>query len=281
MNPSVPPASVQLWAPSLNVQHFRSGLIAASVDVLDVKDLGEFSPGLPLLLVYADPGLLASQLDCDKAAADICELVTLLPSLGASMVPYRLVNLACVHVPSIVGWCIQQNVSSSPESIFAFSRPGPLQALLGLELLRRHPALETAYLALEQHPYASPLDCRHPDRSFLDRYHTACAWDALLEAREEQVLLDRELRELSLKFGTRESQQLIIHRQSEQLQDLAYRLEEADSLRNSCVENTLVIQAQQGDLEVLSRRLAMLEGLLRQASKASLAIQSRFAQLLL
>ena len=280
MSPLTSPVAIQLWAPSIDVELLRSGLSAAGFEVFDVKYFREISPGLPLLLPYADPFVLGLQEDCDKAAMASCELIALLASLDTSLVPFRLVNLTCIHVPSIVGWCIQPYDPPGQEAIAVFPQPDPLQAFLALELLKRHPSLATVYIALEEHPLSSSLDCRLPDSLFLDRYLTACSWDSLLKARAEQAAFENELRELALNLGVCETQQLTIQLQTEQLQDLGSRLEALNVLRDSCIQNSLVIQSQQDDLEVLCRRLTVLEDLISRASHSSEVIQYRFAQLL-
>lgn len=271
---------IQVWTAGLDSSLLQSGLSAAGLEVVVVQDLCAISAERPLLLTYGDPHVLGVEEACDSAATVVCGLVSLLPGIEARSLPFRLINLACVHIPAIVGWCIQSNAFSGSSSFVDFVRPDPLHALLALELLNRHPALEAAYLALEEHPLSAALDCRPPDRFFFERYHRACGWDALLEARAEHAALDHEIRELALMLGTRETHLFTIHRQAEQLHDLAQRIAEGEAMRHRCVENTLVIQAQQDDLEALSRRQALLEDLVRRASEASLSLQTQLSQLL-
>jgi hypothetical protein len=57
-------------------------------------------------------------------------------------------------------------------------------------------------------------------------------------------------------------------------------LAQAERLRDRCVDLELSLQAQQADLEVMGRRLTLLEGLLTAASGASKSLQIRLAQAL-
>jgi len=275
---------IQVWTAGLDSSLLQSGLSAAGLEVIVVQDLFAISDERPLLLIYGDPHALGVEEECDSAAAAICSLVSLLPGIEARSLSFRLINFACMHIPAVVGWCIQSNAfsgsGSGSGSFVDFVRPDPLHALLALKLLNRHPSLEAAYLALEGHPLSAALDCRPPDRFFRERYHSACGWEALLEARAEQAALDHEIRELALMLGTRETHLFTIHRQAEQLHDLAQRIAEGEAMRHRCVENTSVIQAQQDDLEALAHRQALLEDLVRRASEASLSLQTRLSQLL-
>jgi hypothetical protein len=55
---------------------------------------------------------------------------------------------------------------------------------------------------------------------------------------------------------------------------------QAEHLKERCGDLELSLQAQQLDLEVLGRRLSLLEGLLTAASGASQSLQVRLAQVL-
>jgi hypothetical protein len=245
-----------------------------------LSDLSEAHPGLPLLLVYAEPLEALCANDNFPSSAVVGALLARIPDLQAAGVRYRLVNVSCVSVPGLVAWSVDSTSPIPDQAPARFVIPDPFDALLALEWLKEHPEYLQAYKALESHPLAAALDGRSPDLDCLARYRQAASLDALLAARQERAALEGELAELSEQLLPLRGQQLEALALREQLDLLQARLQQADILQDRCSELQLSLQAQQFDLEQLARRLALLEALVGAGSQASLRLQDRLAQAL-
>jgi hypothetical protein len=269
---------IQIWAPGLDAAWLTDGLVQAHLQVLPLADPAEARAQLPLLIAYADPlGRLASQGAGEQDGA----LLAALPQLERSASRCRLVNLSCVALPALVAWCVEAGAGGAPAAAPPrFAVPDPFEALLALAWLQEHPGQLQAYQALEAHPLAAALDGRPPDLDCLERYQQAANLDALLAARQERVALEADLAELAQQLAPLQERQLESLALREQLALLQGRLVQADVLQERCSELQLSLQAQQLDLELLARRLALLEQLVSSGSEASLRLQSRLAQAL-
>jgi hypothetical protein len=274
------PVCVQLWAPGVDASVVAAGLRQAGLTVLEEAPDPGGAPADPLLVVYSDPLGCCQQPDVEQAVAATAALVDALPGLLGSSRPCRLLNLGCVCIPAVVAWCVQPTLTPEQVLPHRFPEPGPLDALLALELLRRKPQLADSYMALEQHPLAARQDQRVIDAHYAERYQGACRWESLVEAREHHNLLQREIRQLAEQVEPLYANRLTCLDLQEQIQRLTSRLAQAERLRDRCVDLELSLQAQQADLEVMGRRLTLLEGLLTAASGASKSLQIRLAQAL-
>jgi hypothetical protein len=271
---------VQLWAPCVDVSVLAAGLRQAGIMVLEAAPLEIDQAEWPLLLGYADPLGCCQQQDVHQAVAATAALVEDLPRLLAPPRPCRLLNLGCVCIPAVVAWCVQPTLPPEQVLPYRFPEPGPLDALLALELLRREPQLAASYMALEQHPLAARQDQRAIDAHYVQRYQWACRWESLVEAREQHNLLQRDIRQLAEQLEPLHSSRLTCLDLQEQIQQLSSRLVQAELLKERCGDLELSLQAQQLDLEVMGRRLCLLEDLLTAASAASKSLQIRLAQVL-
>jgi hypothetical protein len=191
-----------------------------------------------------------------------------------------LVNLSCVSLPSLVAWCVDPTYPISEQIQPRFAVPDPFDALLVLEWLKEHPGHLKAYQELEVHPLGAFLDRRPPDVDCLVRYQQAASVDALLAARQQRVVLERDLADLVEQLQPLRDHQLEALALREQLDLLQARLQQADAMEERCNELQLSLQAQQLDLEQLSRRFALFEELVWAGSHASLRLQERIAQAL-
>jgi hypothetical protein len=280
MTPTPPPVSVQLWAPGVDASLLVAGLRQAGLTVREAPPESDVPPELPLLVGYVDPLGCCQQQDVEQAVAATAALVEGLPRLLAPSRPCRLLNLGCLCIPAVVAWCVQPTLS--PEHVFphCFPEPGPLDALLALELLRREPRLAAHYMALEQHPLAARQDQRAIDAHHVERYQWACRWESLVQAREQHNLLQRDICQLAEQLEPLHANRLTCLDLQAEIQRLSSRLLQAEHLKERCGDLELSLQAQQLDLEVLGRRLSLLEGLLTAASGASQSLQVRLAQVL-
>jgi hypothetical protein len=280
MNPVPLPVRVQLWTPGVDASVLSGGLRQAGLVVLEASPEQHAAPDVPLLLGYADPLGCCQQPDVEQAVAATTGLLEDLPRWLAPLRPCRLLNLGCVSIPAVVGWCVQPALPTGLAFQHRFPEPGPLDALLALELLRRHPHLAASYLALEHHPLAARQDQRAIDTQYLQRYEGACRWDSLLQARDQSNLLHRDIRQLAEQLEPLHASRLTCLDLQEEIQQLASRLALADQLIERCADLELTLQTQQQDLEAMGRRLSLLEGLLTSASGASRNLQVRLAQAL-
>jgi hypothetical protein len=275
-----PPVCVQLWAPGVDASLLLCGLRHAGLTVVEASFDQPCADSQPLLLAYLDPLGCCQQQDVEQAVAASAALLDLLPQLGTSSRPCRLVNLACVSIPAVVGWCVQPTLTPQRDFTYRFADPATLDALLALELLRREPQLADRYLALEQHPLAALLDQRPIDAHPEQRYQKVCSWEALLQARQQHNRLLSDLRDLAEQLEPLHADRLAALDLREQVQHLSARLAQAEQLKQRCIELELSLHTQQLDLEVMSRRLALLEAVLSAASAASKGLQIRLAQAL-
>ena len=266
---------VQLWAPHQDVAWLVAALEAAHVQVNCLANADDVIAHQPLLLAYAEP--LAS-LDAEPSA--LRRILSSLPSLLAGGAPCRLVNLSCLSIPGLVAWCVDPAAPSSPEALPRFPEPEPFDAVLAIKWLEAHPDHLQAYQVLEAHPLAAALDQRPPDLHCLERYRQATRLAALMQVRQERAALETDLRELAAQLEPLQSQQLAALALREQLGLLQARLQQADALQEHCLDLHLSVQAQQLDLEQLSRRLVILEELVCTGSDASLRLQRRLVQAL-
>jgi len=280
MTPTPPPVSVQLWAPGVDVSVLADGLRQAGILVVEATPEAIDQADGPLLLGYADPLGCCQQQDVHQAVAATVALVEDLPRFLAPPRPCRLLNLGCVCIPAVVAWCVQPTLPPEQVLPHRFPEPGPLDALLALELLRREPQLAASYLALEQHPLAASQDRRAIDAHYVQRYQWACRWESLVQVREQHSLLQRDIRQLAEQLEPLHASRLTCLDLQQQIQQLSFRLAQAELLKERCGDLELSLQAQQMDLEVLGRRLSLLEGLLTAASGASKSLQVRLAQVL-
>jgi hypothetical protein len=271
---------VQLWAPGVDASPLVHGLGHAGVQVIEVDDEPWQTLEAPLLLAYTDPLGCCQQVDVQQAVAAGSLLLEALLRLHVPSQAVRLVNLGCVCLPAVVGWCVQPAAPLQLPFPHRFSEPGPLDALLALELLHREPQLAATYLALEQHPLAARLDQRPVDGHCAQRYRMACGWDALRDARDLHNRLLHDIRVLADQLEPFQSSRLSALSLQEQIQKLSFRLDEAESLRQRCSDLELSLQAQQLDLEIMARRLTLLETLVTASSEASIGLQVRLAQVL-
>lgn len=276
------PASlqVQLWAPGIDASPLVHGLGHAGVKLIEVDDEPVLTVEGPLLLAYTDPLGCCQQVDVQQAVAACSLLLEALVRLHVPSQAVRLVNLGCVCMPAVVGWCVQPAAPVQLPLPHRFSEPGPLDALLAIELLQREPQLAATYLALEQHPLAARLDQRPVDGQCEQRYRRACGWDALREARELHNLLLHDIRVLADQLEPLQSSHLSSLDLQEQIQKLSFRLDEAELLKQRCSDLELSLQVQQLDIETMARRLNLLEAIVTEASEASLGLQVRLAQML-
>lgn len=280
MNTASASLQVQLWAPGIDASPLLHSLGHAGVKVIEVDDEPVQTVEGPLLLAYTDPLGCCQQADVQQAVAACSVLLEALVRLHAPSQAVRLVNLGCVCLPALVGWCVQPAAPFQLPLPHRFSEPGPLDALLALELLQREPQLGATYLALEQHPLAARLDQRSVDGQYEQRYRMACGWDALRNARDLQNRLLHDIRVLADQLEPLQSSRLSSLDLREQIQKLSFQLDEAELLRQRCSDLELSLKAQQLDLETMVRRLISLETLVTAASEASLGLQVRLAQML-
>lgn len=271
---------IQLYAYGASPLALSERIFHAGLQCRALNDLSEAHPGLPLLLVYAEPLDTLWENDNFPSSAVVGALLERLPDLQAAGVRYRLVNVSCVSVPGLVAWSVDPTSPIPDQAPARFVIPDPFDALLALEWLKEHLEYLQAYQALESHPLAAALDGRSPDLDCLARYRQAASLDALLAARQERAALEGELAELSEQLFPLRGQQLEALILREQLDLLQARLQQADILQDRCIELQLSLQAQQFDLEQLARRLALLEALVGAGSHASLRLQDRLAQAL-
>lgn len=274
------PLAVQIWAPGLDVSHLIAGLEQASVQAVDCAPSANVSDEIPLLVIYTDPLGLCQQQQIEQALSHALGLRDSIQDLLIKCRHCRLVNMACLSIPDLVAWCVEPAVSPSIHAAHPFPHPDPLSALLALDLLRRNPALADTYLALETHELAALRDQRPIDSDFENRYLEACSWQSLLDARMEQACLYQEISSLAqqvepLRFNQEQTRGL-----QEQIQALNGKIEHAEVLAQRCSDLEISLQAQQQEMEVLARRLALLESLLIRASASSTAIQLRLSQIL-
>jgi len=271
---------IQIWAPGLDAAWLADGLVQAHLQVLSLAVPAEASSQLPLLLAYADPldrlAALAHQSDGEHDSA----LLAALPHFEHSACHCRLVNLSCVSLPALVAWCLHAVAAPSAEAQLRFALPDPFEALLAMAWLQEHPGQLQAYQALESHPLAAALDGRPPDLDCLGRYQQAANLNALIAARQERAALEADLAELAEQLAPLQEHQLEAVALREQLALLQGRLQQADALQERCSELQLSLKAQQLDLELLGRRLALLERLVGVGSAASQRLQGRLAQAL-
>ena len=271
---------IQIWAPGLDAGWLAEGLVQAHLQVLSLAVSADASSQLPLLLAYADPlGRLAA-LAHQSAGEHDSALLAALPHFEHSACRCRLVNLSCVSLPALVAWCLHAGAAPSAEAQLRFALPDPFEALLAMAWLQEHPGQLRAYQTLESHPLAAALDGRTPDLDCLGRYQHAANLDALLAARQQRAALEADLAELATQLAPLQKQQLEGVALREQVALLQGRLQQADALQERCSELQLSLQAQQLDLEQLSRRLALLEQLVSAGSEASQRLHCRLAQAL-
>jgi hypothetical protein len=258
---------VQLWAPGIDASFLVAGLKQAGLTVIEAPPESAVPDDVPLLVAYADPLGCCLQPDVEQAVAATLALVADLPRVLAPRRLCRLLNLGCLCIPAVVGWCIQPTTPVEQTFPHPFIEPSPLDALLALELLRRHPQLAASYLALEQHPLAAGQDRRPIDAHSAQRY-------------ESHNQLQRDIRQLAQQLEPLQVSQITCLDLQQQIHQLSSRLVQAEALKERCADLELSLQAQQQDLEVLGRRLTLLEGVLRAASGASKSLQLRLAQVL-
>lgn len=280
MNTVPAPLQVQLWAPGVDASPLVDGLGHAGVKVIEVDHEPRHTREGPLLLAYTDPLGCCQQVDVQQAVAACFLLLEALVRLRVPSQAVRLVNLGCVCLPALVGWCVEPAVPVQLPLPHRFSEPGALDALLALELLHREPQLAATYLALEQHPLAARLDQRPVDGQCEQRYRMACGWDALRDARDLHNRLLHDIRVLADQLEPLQSSRLSSLSLQEQIQKLSFRLDEAESLRQRCSDLELSVQSQQLDREAMARRLTLLESLVSASSEASMSLQVRLAQML-
>lgn len=278
--PAPPPVTVQLWAPGIDASFLVAGLRQAGLTVIEAPPESAVPVDVPLLVAYADPHGCCQQPDVEQAVAATLALVADLPRVLAPRRLCRLLNLGCLCIPAVVGWCIQPTTPVEQTFPHPFIEPSPLDALLALELLRRHPQFAASYLALEQHPLAAGQDRRPIDAHSAQRYERACRWDSLVQIRESHNQLQRDIRQLAQQLEPLQASQITCLDLQQQIHQLSSRLVQAEALKERCADLELSLQAQQQDLEVLGRRLTLLEGVLRAASGASKNLQLRLAQVL-
>lgn len=274
------PVTVQLWAPGVDASLLTTGLHQAGLMVQAIPHASAAQAELPLLVAYVDPLGCCQQKDVDLSVAATKALVEDLPRVLASSPTCRLLNLGCLCIPAVVGWCIQPSLPPEPALPHHFPEPMPLDALLALELLRREPQLASSYLALESHPLAAQLDRRTIDADYAQRYQRACRWESLVQSRDQHTLLQHDIRQLAAQLEPFQASRLTCLDLQAQIQRLSNQLEHAEQLKARCEDLELSLQAQQQDLEVMARRLNLLESLLRSASGASKSLQVLLAQAL-
>lgn len=268
---------IQIWAPGLDATWLADGLVQAHLQVLPLAEVAQACAELALLIAYTDPlGRLASHGAGEHDGA----LLAALPQLERSASRCRLVNLSCVALPALVSWAVDPGAVVPAEALPRFAVPDPFEALLAIAWLQEHPEQLQSYQALEAHPLAAALDGRPPDLDCLARYQQAANLDVLLAARQERAALEADLAELAAQLEPLQERQLEALALREQLALLQARLHQADVLQERCSELQLSLQAQQLDLELLGRRLALLEGLVGAGSEASQRLQTRLAQAL-
>ncbi len=278
MTQSYLPISIQLWAPGLDVSQLVVGLHSASVLVVEKAPELDDPSDLPLLVVYTDPLGLCQQSKIELAVDLMPRLLAWLSESQGFPRPLRVVNAACLNIPAIVAWCVDPYASLCEPPAYFFVEPDPLNALLAIELLSRIPRLSSCYLALERHPLAALLDQRPVDSVFEQRYRESCGWNALLQARMNAKALDNEITALAKyiePLGECQLASLVLH---EQLQLATARLAYCHQFELRCSELELSLQACQHDLEVLTRRLSLLESLVSTASETSTVAQRLLAQ---
>jgi hypothetical protein len=280
MTTAASPLAVRLWSPGLDASSLAAGLGDAGVKVIEPVHAPEDFLAEPLLLAYTDPLGCCQQTDVEQALASCMDLLAALPHMQAVSSACRLVNLACVCVPDVVAWCVEPHAPPERPFPHCFPEPDPLHALLALELLRQHPRLAATYLSLEQHPLASLLDQRPVDANFEQRYQHACRWQALLEARDRQTQFERDIRLLAEQLEPLHATQLSCLDLQNKIQLLSARLDETALVRQRCADLEISLQAEQRDLETMTRRLSLLETLLMTATAASQSLQIRLAQCL-
>ncbi len=271
---------IQICASGHDLSSLVQGLTQAQLSPQALADPAAVQSDQPLLLAYADPLTWCGAADPSVPAAADASLLAALPALLACGVPCRLVNLNCLSLPVLVAWCVGPASPPPLKGAVCFPAADPFEALLAITWLESHPQALRDYQKLEDHPLAAALDQRPPDLNCLERYRQAACLDALLEARQERVALEADLRELAAQLEPLQSQQLEALALREQLGRLQARLQEADALQARCSDLQLSFQAQQQDLEQLARRLALLEQLVGAGSDASLRLQTRLAQTL-
>lgn len=152
--------------------------------------------------------------------------------------------------------------------------------MMALELLRHHPSLADTYLALEAHELAALYDQRPIDSDFENRYRDACCWQSLLDARAQHNFLCEELSLLAqqvdpMRFNHQQNLDL-----QDQIQSLRRQIDQAEVLARHCSDLEITLQVQQQELEVLSRRLALLESLLGNACESAAVVQLKLSQIL-
>lgn len=278
MKSCFPVPDVQLWAPGQNVEVLISRLSEAGILSIEIEELDTALPATPLLLLYAEPALWIRWQAPERAEPATKAVVEGLSSLFVHSGPFRLVNVACLSIPMLVGWCIDPRSKVVPALPCSILGPRALEAILALKLLQRHQDLAGFYLALERHPHSASLDGRPPDLGFVQRYNAASSSEYLLAALAEQDACERELVTLARRLSHHESDRADRFVLEEAIQELTARLEELDVLRDRCSDLQLSLQAQQADLEVVSRRMALLQDLISVASAATTTIQLRMSQ---
>lgn len=271
---------IQVWAPGLDVSSLVNGLVGARLRVLSLADPAEVQALLPLLIVYTDPAEELCARAYQSEEMHYSRILAFLSQVDGLASKWRLVNLSYVALPALVSWCIESCEALPAESRTQFPKPDPLDALLALEWLKEHPGHLQEYQELESHPFAAALERRHPDLDCLARYQQAANINALLAAMQERRALEEELENLAIQLHPLRDQQLEVLALRDQLDLLRMSLRQADAAQERCMELYLSLRAQQLDLELLSRRLVLLEEVVSGGAQSSLRLQHRLTQVL-
>ncbi len=269
---------VQIWSPGLNAEPLISGLRAAGLSLVELKSLDDAHPIFPVLVVYADPLVWVRQRDILQIEESTESVFKTLPFLSRPPWPCRLVNAGCLRISTLVSWCFEAG-SVSPSGLnWSFFDPQPLEAVLALEIMRCYPRLERYYLSIEEHPLAAIQDHRPVDYNFIERYRDASAQESLMTALADQDICRREIALLSRRIGYQKLDHASPLALREQIHQLCLHFAELESIRQYCTQLQHSHRIAYEDLEVLSRRVALMEDLLGAATAASMSMQFRLAQ---
>jgi hypothetical protein len=155
----------------------------------------------------------------------------------------------------------------------AFTCPDALEALLTRQWLGRAPGVIDDYLRLERHARSATLDHRSPDDTCLTRLEEASSTEALAQARRHGQVLEEQLSRFDVQLQT-------LHRVELENQALRDRLVSLELERDRRLDLELTVQLTHEELTLLSRRITLLEELVREGAAASRRVMNCLAHAL-
>lgn len=285
------PFSAQVYQPCFKMPlAFVGELESAGLHLVYIECSEDLDFAAPVILIYGEPASLFNTEWASKFVDESC----LLSPYGQLLNVYErqspqsahrvfLVNVDFDLPAGVVYSYFNGDLSRCNEVLSSGSGIDTsvevVDSLLALEVIRFLPSTLSEYQRLEEYSSAS-LGLRQPDLGCVERYREGSSLSRLWKARQEIVLLGDDLTDLMRRYEILESDDqlsLCLRERFRKLQaiaDQAHASEVAlDDLRLSCDLNSR-------DQEDLSRRTALLAGLVGEAAASSLSLQSILAKLL-